>query len=397
MKESKDQYKLRFKEKKCCVLIPTYNNATTLTNVINDVLGYCSDVYVINDGSTDNTLSLIKKFGSTIKCISYAVNVGKGHALTLGFRKAFKDGFEYAITIDSDGQHFAHDLPNFIDKLETEPNAVIIGARQLNQENMSEGSSFANKFSNFWFKVETSYSLPDTQSGYRLYPLKPISKMKFFSKKYEFEIEVMVRLSWRGCQVIPIPIDVFYPKKEERVSHFRPFKDFSRISVLNTVLVTLALLFFLPRNIARKYKKKKLKQIIKEDILGKNTPTHKIASSIGFGVFMGIVPIWGYQLAVGFLLAHLFKLNKSIFFVFANISLPPMIPFILYLSYILGTFILGEGSWTIPLNDISFETIKENLWVYIVGSITLATLAGVLFTIISYFIINLFGRKKQLS
>lgn len=395
MKESKFQYRQSFKEKKCCVLIPTYNNATTVSEVIKGVLEYCDDVYVINDGSTDETLSLLKKYRKSINCISYKTNQGKGNALIIGFRKAFEDGFEYAVTIDSDGQHFAHNLPVFIKKLEQEPNAVFIGARQLNKENMSGGSSFANKFSNFWFKVETGISIEDTQSGYRLYPLEPISKMKFFTGKYEFEIEIIVRLSWKGYKVLSVPIDVFYPKKEERVSHFRPFKDFFRISILNTVLVFLALPFFLPRNIVRKYKYKKLKQIIKDDLLGGNTPTHTIAISIGFGVFMGIVPIWGYQLAVGFLLAHIFKLSKSIFFVFANISLPPMIPVILYLSYILGGYMLGDGTWAINIDDISFETIKENLKLYVIGSMALAILAGSLFGIVSYFILQHTNRKKK--
>ena len=144
----------------------------------------------------------------------------------------------------------------------------------------------------------------------------------------------------------------------------------------------------------RKYKNKKLKQIIKEDILGGNSPIHKIAISIGFGVFMGIVPIWGYQLAVGFSLAHVFKLNKSIFFVFANISLPPMIPFILYLSFVLGGYILGDISWTIEIEDVSFETVKENLKQYLVGSMALAILAGSIFGIASYILLEIAGRKK---
>ncbi len=397
MKENRSQYKQRFKEKKCCVLIPTYNNATNITNVIREALEYCDDIYVINDGSTDETLSLIEEFGASIKFISYEVNRGKGNALILGFRKAINDGFEYAITIDSDGQHYAHDLPIFIEKLEQEPNTVLIGARQLDKKNMSGGSSFANKFSNFWFNVETGISLKDTQSGYRLYPLVPISKMKFFTKKYEFEIEIIVRLSWRGCKVLSVPIDVYYPTKKERVSHFRPFKDFLRISILNTVLVFLALLFFLPRNIVRKYKNKKLKQIIKEDIFKVNAPIHNTAISVGFGVFMGIIPIWGYQLAVGFLLAHKFKLNKTIFFIFANISLPPMIPFILYLSYILGGYIRGGASCGIALDDISFETIKMNFTQYLVGSVALAILSGILFGLVSYMILLFTKRKKKNS
>lgn len=392
MNENKSQYIQKFKEQECCVLIPTYNNIDTISQVIADVLEYCDDVYVINDGSTDNTLAEIEKHSEKIKLISYQENKGKGNALILGFRQAYKDGFKYAITIDSDGQHYASDLPNFSKELEKEKNAVIIGSRQLNEKDISSGSSFANKFSNFWFKVETGITMQDTQSGYRLYPLEPISKMKFFTKKYEFEIEIIVRLSWRACKIVGVPIDVFYPSKEERVSHFRPFKDFFRISVLNTVLVFLAFLYFLPRNIVRKYKKKKIKDIIREDILGKGTPKHIIAISIGFGIFMGIVPIWGYQLVVGFLLAHYFKLNKSIFFLFANISLPPMIPVILYLSYVLGGFLLGNGTWSISMSEISFENM--NFWQYVVGSVALAIIAGFAFGIVSYLLLLMFKKNK---
>ncbi len=385
MSENKQAYKVRFQSMRCCVLIPTYNNARTIAKVIEDVSTYCNDIFIVNDGSTDDTLSKIAPYKETIRLIDYPKNQGKGHALITGFRHAYAEGFRYAVTIDSDGQHFADDLPVFLEMLEKEPGTVIIGARQIKKNDQSGGSNFANKFSNFWFKAETGLTLSDTQSGYRLYPLEPISKMRFYSKKYEFEIEVIVRLAWKGIKVLNVPIAVFYPSKEERISHFRPFRDFFRISILNTILVFFAFAFFLPRNIVRKYSKRKLKDIIKEDILQAKIPRHIIAISIGFGVFMGIVPIWGYQLAVGFLLAHLLKLNKSIFFLAANISIPPMIPLILYLSYIFGGFLLGKDTWSISMNDISLNTI--NLKQYIIGSISLAIVAGFFFGAVSYAIL----------
>ncbi len=384
-----------FDEHKCCVIIPTYNNAATLRKVVEDVLEYCKDVYVVNDGSTDNTPKIIQSFESSVRTISYPKNKGKGKAMALGMKKAFAEGFLYAVTIDSDGQHYAKNLPDFIEKLIAAGPSVIIGSRFLADKDMSEGSSFANKFSNFWFRVETGINLPDTQSGYRLYPLEPISKMTFYSGKYEFEIEIIVRLAWQAYKVLSVPIDVYYPKREERVSHFRPFKDFFRISLLNTVLVFLALAFFLPRNIVRKYKNKKIKDIIKDDLLWGSTPTHIIALSIGFGVFMGIVPIWGYQLAVGFLLAHLLKLNKSIFFIFANISLPPMIPFILYLSYVVGGVILKSEGPIPVIKDISLSDLS--LKQYIVGSMALALMAGTVFALVSFVLIFIYkkGVRKK--
>jgi glycosyltransferase involved in cell wall biosynthesis len=195
------------------VLIPTYNNARTIAKVIEDVSTYCNDIFIVNDGSTDDTLSKIAPYKETIRLIDYPKNQGKGHALITGFRHAYAEGFRYAVTIDSDGQHFADDLPVFLEMLEKEPGTVIIGARQIKKNDQSGGSNFANKFSNFWFKAETGLTLSDTQSGYRLYPLEPISKMRFYSKKYEFEIEVIVRLAWKGIKVLNVPIAVFYPSK----------------------------------------------------------------------------------------------------------------------------------------------------------------------------------------
>ena len=244
-----------FVQKKVCVLIPTYNNEQTLEKVVRDVLSCTDQVIVVNDGSTDSTTDILKKF-SEIELVSYPKNRGKGYALRQGFKRALEKGYDYAISIDSDGQHFAEDLPKFLQGLEEHPSAVIIGARNMEQSSVPGKSSFGNKFSNFWFWVETGLTMRDTQSGYRLYPVKQLSAINFLTRKFEFEIEVLVRAAWNGMEIIHVPVRVFYAEKGKRVSHFRPFKDFSRISVLNTVLVTIALFYIKPRDFFRSLKKK---------------------------------------------------------------------------------------------------------------------------------------------
>lgn len=384
----------RFNLLNCCVIIPTYNNCNTIEKVVNGVLKHTSHIIVVNDGSTDNTEDILKQYHQ-IEKLSYSKNKGKGYALKTAFKKAIEMGFEYAITIDSDDQHNYNELPLFLDALETHPGALIIGTRSFkNIEHLPSKSNFANNFSNFWYKFQTGIDLKDTQSGYRLYPLNLFKAKKYYSQKYEFELEVIVRAAWQGISIESIPIDAYYPPKEQRISHFRPFKDFFRISVLNFILTTLAIVFFIPRQVIRKYRKKKIKDIIKEDIFSGKTSNGKIALSIGFGVFMGIIPIWGYQLAVGFLLAHIFKMNKSIFFLAANISLPPFIPFILYLSYVTGGFVLGEGSWQVNF-DLNLESIKSNLLQYIIGSVTLAISAACILGSLSYLILILVKKKKK--
>ena len=135
----------------------------------------------------------------------------------------------------------------------------------MSQDGIPKKSSFGNKFSNFWFWFETGIKLDDTQSGYRLYPLQFIPK-RFFTKKFEFEIEVIVRTAWNGIPVKNVPVNVLYDPNE-RVSHFRPFKDFTRISILNTILVFVTLFYIKPRDFFRSFKKKSFKNFLRENVL----------------------------------------------------------------------------------------------------------------------------------
>lgn len=375
-----------------CVVIPSYNNDIYIEKLLLDVYEYCNDVIVVNDGCTDRTPEILAKY-KTLHVITFTENKGKGEALRSGFKYALNKGFNYAITLDSDGQHFAKDIPAMLSLLETEPDALVIGSRQSDTDNVPRKNSFANRISNFWFRIETGVKLPDTQSGFRLYPITALKGIRTFSGRYEYELEIIVKASWKGIKIRSVPIDVYYPPGDERITHFRPFVDFLRISLLNSILVILALAYYRPRQIINKYRKKSLKQIISEDIIKSDMPKHMTALSIAFGIFMGIFPVWGYQLAIGFFLAHLFKLNKAIFFITANISLPPMIPAILYLSYVTGSYVLGDGSWNVDI-DLNLESIGMNLKQYLLGAVVFAILAGVVTGAISYLILVLFKRAK---
>lgn len=385
----------RFKALECCVIVPTYNNDGTLKAVIDQLLSYTDDLLVINDGATDNTPAILEAFEDRITIITHEQNQGKGKALRNGFAVALEKGYRYAITIDSDGQHFASDLPAFLEAISQAPDSLIIGARNMAQENVPGKSSFGNKFSNFWFWVETGITLTDTQSGYRLYPIRKMKGLRFSTSKFEFEIEAIVKAAWRGIKVFNIPIKVHYEPGKKRISHFRPFQDFTRISILNTFLVTLALLYYLPLRFFKSLTRENIRTFINAHFFDKSEPIIKKSLSIGFGVFMGIFPIWGYQMLVGVALAHLLKLNKALVLVAANISIPPLIPFIIYGSYKLGAFFVSE-----PKDDFLFsqglnlENIKDNLVQYMIGAIALAIIAGVLSGLFAHVYLTLKRLKK---
>lgn len=373
-----------------CVIVPTYNNHKTLRKVLDSVLDFTSNVIIVNDGSTDETSEILKSY-SALTQIHHPENLGKGRALRNGFRKAIEMKFEYAITIDSDGQHFASDIPNFIAEIQKEPNSLLIGSRNMRQENVPKKSSFGNKFSNFWFKFETGIKLEDTQSGFRLYPLNLIPK-KFYTNKFEFEIEVIVRSAWKGITVKNIPIQVLYDPAE-RVSHFRPFHDFTRISILNTVLVTNALLYIKPRDFFRRAKKKGFKKFFLEDILESKDSNFKKSAAIALGIFIGISPFWGFQTILLFTFAALFKLNKVIAYLSSNVSFPPFIPFIIYGSLKMGSYFVSTDAPLILDSSITLDDIQKNATQYIVGSLILASVSALFFGLLSYLLLTAFTKK----
>ena len=240
------------RERGICVVIPTYNNGGTIGGVVVGALEQCQDVIVVNDGSSDATSSILGNINAEgLTVVTLYKNRGKGAALKAGFRKALEMGFAYAITLDGDGQHYPEDIATMLRANQEHPGALILGSRILEGADRSKGSSFANRFSNFWLWVQTGRRLEDTQTGYRLYPLRKLYGLSLLTSRYEAELELLVFASWHGVDLVPVPVNVYYPPREERVSHFRPGMDFARIVVLNTVLCLLAVVYGLPLRIWR--------------------------------------------------------------------------------------------------------------------------------------------------
>ena len=374
----------------CAVVIPTYNNDRTLGGVIAGVRRYCADIFVVNDGSTDRTAEVLASTEG-IRTIAYARNRGKGYALQCGLRAAREAGFRYALTIDSDGQHYPDDIARFIERIERRPDTLLIGARNLTADNMPARNTFANRFSNFWYLVETGRRLEDTQSGFRLYPLRRLGRLRSLCSRYEFEVEVIVRAAWRGVEVENIPVRVYYAPDGERVSHFHPLRDFTRISLLNSVLVLEALLFYYPWRFFRALTRENIRRFIRRNITRSPESNARLAAAMGWGVLCGILPIWGYQMIFAGVSAHFMRLNKLVAIVFSNISIPPMIPFILYGSYWLGGRITGLPV-ELTLAEVTLRRMAECLAQYLAGSVALAVVAGAAVWAVSWCVMTLMKR-----
>ena len=222
------------------VVIPSKDNVATIVEVAAACRAHEVEVVVVDDGCVDGTGDAARAVpGVTV--LAHPHNMGKGAALNTAFHHAWGAGHTHAICLDADGQHDPADVPTFVEKCRDDPWAIHAGVRDMSTA--PGRSQFGMKFSNWWTWVETGHRLGDTQCGFRAYPLEPVLRLGLGDGRYEWEVEVLVRSLWQGVAVRDLPCRVFYPPEEERVSSFRPFWDNVRISLLNTRLVTLRVLW----------------------------------------------------------------------------------------------------------------------------------------------------------
>jgi len=210
------------KYKSIIAVVPTLNNDLTIQKVVDDILSFGIKVIVVDDGYINPVSNILKK-DENVFIICHDINKGKGEAILSGAKKAKEMGFEYFVSLDGDGQHLASEIGKLQSAI-TKDNQIIIGSRNFDIENIPNGSKFGRWFSNFWACWNTGYEITDSLSGFRIYPVS-ILDLPFKTKKFDWEMEVLVNHAWAGNEIIETKIECFYPDATKRVSHFRKFKD----------------------------------------------------------------------------------------------------------------------------------------------------------------------------
>jgi len=371
------------------VLVPAYDNARTLEAVVRGAREHGLRVVVVDDGSRDETREILARLEG-VEVVRHERNRGKGAALRTGFARALELGCSHAVTVDADGQHPTGEIARFVEAARADPSALILGERDLVAAGAGLGSRFGRRNSNFWTWIETGLRLPDTQSGYRCYPLAAIDRLWLKTLGYDFEIEVLVKAAWSGVPIRSIPCRVVYLPEGERVSHMRPVLDFLRIGFLNTRLVFLRICLpapFLHLLALRRFHelpwRSRLREALKELFVREPGSSRRIALSAGLGFFLGLAPIWGFQIAATLLACHITGLSKSVAVVAAHISFPFLVPAIIYGSLVLGRFVLSERSDAITTLDIAPADVPA----WILGSLILATLVAVVGGALTYLVV----------
>lgn len=215
------------------ILIPSYNTGPILLETVTAALALETPVCVVIDGSTDGSPALLEELhaasGRSFRIIVIEVNSGKGAAVLHGLREAIEQGFTHILTLDADGQHPTHRIPDFFKLSASRPEAAVFG-RPIFDTSAPSIRVNGRKISNFWTHLETlGWGIDDSLFGMRLYPaadLLHVFESTKFARRFDFEPEAAVRLAWRGVPVINLPTPVRYPSKEEGgVSQFRYLRD----------------------------------------------------------------------------------------------------------------------------------------------------------------------------
>ena len=373
---------------KACVIIPCYNHAATLAPVAQAALN-CCPVIVVDDGSSPPLPSIP---GCTL--IRLESNQGKGGALRAGFAAAATQGFTHAVTMDADGQHRFEDLPSFLSAAEANPGALIVGVRDFHASGSPPGRRRSNAVSTFWFRVETGVALGDTQCGFRCYPILLTQQLHIHSQRYAYELEFMVRASWVGARIVPVPILCHYQPEQLRQSHFRPVLDLAHITIMNIGLVLQS--WVVPLSVRRAWsfgERNSIARIIRDFFSEHAHNPLRLASAVGLGLFCGIAPIWGYQMLAAAAIAHLLRLNKAIALLASNISIPPIAPFILYASLALRHWLFTGHSLDFSAQQMTRGKILQYLGQWCVGSIALGTLVAGFGTMTTYGVARLMRHR----
>ena len=358
---------------KLCVVIPTYDNSRTVSEVVKDVITHTQfPILVVDDGSHTPAANFLYSWevrqaleSGRVRVVRFENNRGKGAALKYAIGDCVEHGFTHMVTMDADGQHHASEIAKLTDLAKKHPWDLVIGNRRFKSETVPEASKFGRKFSNFWVSYQTGLHIKDSQSGFRLYPLLPLQNLKFYTAHYDFEIEVLIRMLWSGIHVRETEIDVFYPEAKDRVTHFNKLWDNVRISLLNTLLVVVSLF-----------------------------KTHRspgeFSSALGLGVFVGCTPFFGFHTLIIAALAFFLRLNVVVMWIGTHVSTPLLAPFVVMAEIWIARHWLGMAG-------VDGNSHKQDFMQWMAGSLVLGVGLGLAVTLLCYGIAKFYQKRKPRS
>jgi len=369
------------------IVIPTFNNIRTIESVTLDAVKTGYDLLIVNDGSDDGTEKSIDKLSNFT--IHLKNNSGKGAAIIKAAKWAKKNNYSHIITIDADGQHNPSEIINFIPKIQSNPMTIVVGTRNFNQETIPGSSRFGRKFSNFWLKAACGVSIPDSQSGFRAYPVDAILKLKCKDTRYNFEIEILAKAAWAGLDILSTDISVHYSDKTKESSHFHPLKDNFRISLTYTKLVTRNFIPIPHKILFGQSHKEKMKDFffkpIKtfKELIKERTSAKELGLASALGILLAVLPLVTIHSVAILFCATRLKLNRIMAISVSHFCMPPIVPAI---CVEVGYYALhGKFLTDFNLNTLGYHFL-DRVGDYLLGTIIVAPILAILIGCFVYFI-----------
>jgi glycosyltransferase involved in cell wall biosynthesis len=239
-----------------CIVIPYHNHPGAIGAVVAALKPLGLPCRIVDDGSGQSSHEAVARIAGREGWVTLQrleVNQGKGGAVMAGCDAALAQGFTHVLQIDADGQHDAAEVPRLLALSRGNPAAVITG-QAVYDESVPRARLYGRYLTHFWVWINTlSFGIRDSMCGLRVYPLAPtcaIWRRARVGRRMDFDVEILVRLSWRGVQIVNVPTRVTYPA--DGVSHFKVFRDNALISAMHTRMF-FGMLWRSPMLLARKF------------------------------------------------------------------------------------------------------------------------------------------------
>jgi uncharacterized protein (DUF2062 family) len=372
-----------------------------LAGVLEGLAIYNLPVVVVNDGATDGTAEVLERWrtgcsgGDPNSRIvqTHSTNRGKADALRTGFAEAARLGCTHAATIDTDGQHDTADLAQLLELCTREPGALVVGARIREGSHAPAASRVGRVLSNGLVWVESGVSVTDSQSGMRVYPLAHMAGLEGRASRYGFETEVLTRAGWLGVPVIETPIRCVYRVEGGRTTHFQLGPDTLASAGMHLRLLARAhlpgpvrvkgagsgdakgeLTGTLPGRLARWFSPRRLKRMAQGDAASRE----RLAASVGVGLVMATLPVYGVKTVVCLWLAGRFRLHPLAVIGVSSLSTPPLGLVFVAVSIFVGGLLLHGRVPDYSAVDLQSAALGELVVEWLVGSVVAGAALGLL-------------------
>jgi uncharacterized protein (DUF2062 family) len=378
---------------KTLLVIPVSGRSRALRTVVESAMGQGLPLLLVDSEGDDGDLALIADLH--VERLRLEAGLGKGRALVAGAALAKEQGYEAILTVDAEGEYDPADARLLLDAAGTSWPAIVIGTGQ--------GSRPPSKdYSAFWVRLECGQSLPDTRSGFRLYPVDFLTSRHFFASGLGFRVETLVRGGWAGLPLLSVKVPAGHLPAAGKNLLPHKFMDNLNIIFLHTFLLTRSLLPWPHRRIVPKTAAEHPWSLLAEPLrffrllCREHASAIELAAASWVGIFIGALPIIPFGIVTIVYVNHKLHLNKLAGVAASNVCVFPFIPF---LCVEVGHFLRFGYFWSEFNRQTMLHEIHYRLWEWLLGALVVGPVIGFAGALLTYILVQYLrstpGRKKR--